>query len=290
MSQEQQQAPVVQRRATARADGSSVITLQRGLMILDAFLAARGELGVNEIARQVKVHKSTVSRLCATLEQAGYLDRNEQSGKFRLGPRIYQLAGIPLATLDLQRAARPVLLELVEACGETAHLAILDGHEAVTIAVVDGRHSVRMEARIGRRAPLNASALGKALLAGLPREETERLLAGRPLPRWTARTITDHAALMAHIDQVREQGYSVDLEELEEGLRCVGAPVYGPEGRAVAAISISGPRDRFTSEAIPRLGRLVRECAERISLRLGAVNAPAGASPDGAARPRARSH
>lgn len=277
MSQGHDQRQGSSPKAAARADGGSVITLQRGLTILDAFLAVPGELGVNEIARQVKVHKSTVSRLCATLEQAGYLARDEQSGKFRLGPRVYQLAGIPLATLDLQRAARPVLLELVEACGETAHLAVLDGQEAVTIAVVDGYHTVRMAARVGRRAPLNASALGKVLLAGLPQDEVERLLVGRPLPRWTANTITDHAALFAHLAEIREQGYAVDLEELEDGLRCIGAPVYGPEGRVVAAISISGPRDRFTSQAIPRLGRLVRESAERISLRLGAVVLPSSA-------------
>lgn len=258
------------RPSASRSDGSAVLTLRRGLAILDVFAAGRSELGVNEIAREVKVHKSTVSRLCATLEQAGYLDRSEHTGKFRLGPRIFQLVGVPLPTIDLQRAARPVLLKLVEDCGETAHLGVLEGREVVTVEVVDGHYTVRMEARVGRRAPVHASALGKSILAWLPASEIDRVLEGRPLARFTANTITDRALLTEHLAEVRAQGYAVDLEELEDGLRCVGAPVRGTSGQVVAALSISGPRDRFTSQAIPRLARLVRQRADELSVRLGA--------------------
>lgn len=249
---------------------STALTLQRGLDILDLFSSEGTRLGVNEIARRLSLHKSTVSRLCATLKDAGYLIRDEQMGSLRLGPRVYQLAGVTSPTTDIRRIVRPVLQRLAEACSETALLAVLDGLESVTIEVVDGFHTVRTQARVGGRRPVHACSSGKAILAALPPEGLGALIEGCAFTPLTPNTITNKRVLMDHLEQVRRLGYSVDREELEEGLSCIAAPVYDHTGRAVAAVSVSGPRDRMAEDAILILGPLVRASADEISSLLGA--------------------
>ena len=246
-----------------------MLTLKRGLAILDAFSHQPGQLGVNEIARLVNLHKSTVSRLCATLEQMGYLER-DADGKFRLGSRVYQLAGTGASATDLRLAARPLLQGLVESTGETAHLAVLAGVELMTIEVVEGHHLMRMQGRVGQRQLFHASALGLAILAGLPARRVDELLGRGQLARLTPHTVVDRTQLRRRLGEVRTQGYSVDFEGVEEGLRCVGAAVRDSSGAIVAALSVSGPRHRIDAEAIARLGPLGRSAADELSTRLGA--------------------
>jgi IclR family transcriptional regulator, KDG regulon repressor len=257
-------------RSPARpaAETRSVVALRRGLAILDAFSASQKEFGVNEISRLLGMHKSTVSRLCATLEQAGYLARDPATEKYRLGARIQQLTGA--ASIDLRAAARDVLHQLVETSGETVTMVVRDGLDVVTIEVMDGPKMVRMQARVGARTQVHASAGSKAILSNLPPDEVSRVIDAWPLARLTPNTITDKAELLRHLQQTRERGYSIDREELEIGLRCVGAPVRDQSGQVVAGIAVSGPRHRLNEEELVRLGEVVRQAAEAISARLGA--------------------
>jgi IclR family KDG regulon transcriptional repressor len=265
-------------RATTDTSGS-VVALRRGLDILDAFSGTDVELGVNEIARQIGVHKSTVSRLCSTLESAGYLRRDGSTNqRFKLGQRVYQLAGMTTEGVDLRATARPVLDELVKACRETASLTIMQADEVVTIDVVDGLNYVRMHSQVGSRPQLHASAGAKVLLAWLSEADRKRLLKDHELAALTDNTITSLDAFEDHLAMVRARGYSDDLEELEIGLRCVGAPVRDNSGRVVAGISLSGPRHRMTSEVMDLLSRLLIQSAEAISSRLGAPPAPSSES------------
>jgi DNA-binding IclR family transcriptional regulator len=250
-------------------ENASVLTLSRGLAILDAF-AGQQELGVNEIARRVGVHKSTVSRLCATLEQAGYLDRANGSAKFRLGTRLYRLVGAPSAAPDLRAVARPILMAVVDKTGETAHLASLQRGELITIEVVEGHHLMRMQGRVGQRQLFHASALGLAILAELPPDEVDELLGKGQLTRLTPHTVTDRRQLRQRLAEIRTTGYSVDFEGVEEGLRCVGAVVRDANGGIAGAISVSGPRHRLSPEVLGTLGTLVRNAAATISARMGA--------------------
>ena len=252
-----------------KGDANSVFALRRGLSILDQFSGHHGDLGVNEIARLVGMHKSTVSRLCATLENAGYLEREMSTNRFRLGARIYQLTGSPAPTTDIRFVARPVMLELVESSRETATLGVREGNDIVTIDVVDGLNYMRMATRVGMRTQLHASAVAKAVLAWMPEAEVDELLAEWPMTALTPNTVTDAATLKSRLSHVRERGFALDMEEMEEGLRCVAAPIRDPRGRVVAGISISGPRHRMTEEAMQRFGLLVREAGEKISARLG---------------------
>jgi IclR family KDG regulon transcriptional repressor len=267
-----------------------VFALRRGLSILDSFSGRSGDLGVNEIARMVGMHKSTVSRLCATLENAGYLERDPASGRFRLGARIYQLAGSSSPTTDVRLVARPVMLELVETSSETATLGVREGRDIVTIDVVDGLNYMRMATRVGMRTKVHASAVAKAILAWLPEAEVDEILADSPMSPLTPNTVTDPATLKARLAEVRERGYAIDMEELEIGLRCVAAPIRGPHGHVVAGVSISGPRHRMTDEAMRRYGPLVRAASEKISARLGTPPLPMDGTRPGVARtPTSRS-
>lgn len=261
----------------------SVVALRRGLAILDAFSSGEREIGVNELSRLLGMHKSTVSRLCATLEQVGYLARDGTTEKYRLGARIQQLTGG--STVELRATARDVLHQLVESSGETVTMVVRDGLDIVTVEVMDGPRMVRMQARVGARTQMHASAGAKAILAYLPPDELSRMIDAWPLSRLTANTIVDKDTLVRHLAEVRERGYSLDHEEMEVGLRCVGAPVRDQSGHVVAAIAVSAPRHRLDDDEIVRLGQLVRTAADAISARLGAPAAALSASsPTDAAR------
>ena len=263
-----------------KGDANSVYALRRGLSILDTFSAHHGDLGVNEIARIVGMHKSTVSRLCATLENAGYLERDPISNRFRLGARIYQLAGSASPTTDVRAVARPVMQQLVETSRETATLGVREGSDIVTIDVVDGLNQMRMATRVGMRTQVHASAVAKAILAWMPEADVDAMLKDWPMIPLTPNTVTDAADLKSRLLEVRERGYASDMEEMEVGLRCVAAPIRDLHGRVVAGVSISGPRHHMTEEAMRRFGKLVREAGETISARLGT---PPGAREPGAA-------
>ena len=254
---------------TAAGPGSrSVVALRRGLAILDAFSAGHRELGVNEIGRMLDMHKSTVSRLCVTLEDAGYLARDPATERYRLGARIQQLTGA--STTELRAVARDVLAQLVQTAAETVTMVVRDGLDVVTIEVLDGPRMLRMQARVGARTQIHASAGAKAILAWLTTDELEQVVDAWPMARLTANTITSKEALMTHLQEVRERGYSIDREELEIGLRCVGAPIRDHDGKVVAGIAVSAARHRMTDVDIERLGREVRGAADAISSRLGA--------------------
>lgn len=254
-------------------------SLLHGLAILDMFERERPVVSLTEIAEKLGVHRSSASRLAATLAAAGYLQSAGEKGKYRLAGKLAALGALATDDTELRQAALPCLRELVERCGETGHLAILDGAEAVTVEVVDGWHTVRMHSWVGKRSPAHCSSMGKSLLAGVT---GDYLAAIYPEPRLEGRTpasITDRADLERQLAEVRARGYAEDLEELEAGLCCVAAPVFGRSGDVVAGISVSGPVSRINETTIPELARDVRQAAWDISRRLGAPRPSSGWAP-----------
>jgi DNA-binding IclR family transcriptional regulator len=223
---------------------------------------------VSELGRKLNLHKSTVSRLLATLESEGLLERAPGTEKYRLGHEILRLAGQAAHLGDLRAAARPVLAELAETTRETANLAVLDGAEAHNVDQASGPHLVRIGNWVGRRTPLHCVANGKVLLAFQPADEIERRLAG-PLEAFTPHTVVDPAALRGVLAAVREQEYACAIGEIEDGLNAVAAPVRDATGQVVAAVSVSGPAYRVPPERIAELARVTREAGARISERLG---------------------
>ncbi len=245
--------------------------IERAVAILGAFSAEEPELGVSELAARLGLHKSTVHRFVVNLEAAGFLERTRTTARYRLGLRIFELGGLVLKQMNLWEEALPYLEGLVSESGETGHLAVLAGGEAVYIEKVEARRSLRIPSAIGRGYPAHATSLGKVLLANLDDAgAVDDLIAERGLAKFAPNTITDPDRLRTELQEVRERGYAVDDEEYEEGLRCIGAPIVGHTGQVVAAIGMGGPVTRVTPERVEELGSLVMEAADGLSRRMGA--------------------
>lgn len=241
-----------------------VQTLVRGLTLMEA--VGSGLRSLEEVAARTGLSRSTAYRLLAALCRKGYLRHVPQEGYF-LGPRLIELGFKAHAQLHLPSVARPHLEWLSQETGETVHLAILDGTEVVYVDKVPGRRELQMSSYIGVRLPAQSTALGKALVAGRPSEEWAQHFV--PGLKRTERTIETFERFCEELERVREQGYSVDLEENERGIRCIGAPIFDAGGRVVAAVSLSSAVVYLDEERIPKLAPLVMEAARRISSALG---------------------
>ena len=244
-------------------------SLQRAINILDLFDEQMVELGITEIAETLGLHKSTAAGLVYTLEHNGYLDQDPETRKYRLGFKLVERASTRLDQIDVRQVALPFLQELRAWCGESVNLAVLDGEQIVYIERLTTTQSLGMRAKVGYRAPLHCTALGKAILSGMPQGKVEEFIAQYGLPAFTANSITDCAQFLQEMDRVREQGFAVDNEENEAGVRCVAAPIFDHTGQPAAAVSISSPVLRFPLSEVPHYGQKVIEAANAISERLG---------------------
>jgi IclR family transcriptional regulator, acetate operon repressor len=255
--------------STSFAMRNKVQSLDRALEILK-LLGSEPEMRVTDLARRLEVHKSTVFRLLATLQEHGLVDQNPSTERYRLGYGLVRLAGSVVAELDLARTARGVLEELALRTGETVNLAILQGDQVVNIDQIAAPNLVVNVNWVGKQTPLHATSNGKVLLARLPEDERRRLLS-RTLPRLTPRTITDPRILEKQLRRVVEEGYAFTLEELEVGLNAVAAPVFAADGRVLAAVSVAGPAYRVTPQRLTELGEMTKDAGEAISRRLGYI-------------------
>lgn len=247
--------------------GGGLQSVTRALRSLE-LIAEAGELGVTELGRRLGVHKATASRLAATLAERGLVERDPSSERYRLGFGLIRLAGAAMAGLDLVSSARPVLEDLAERTRETVTIGVVSGDEVVSIDQVTGTRSIVSVSWVGKRSPLHTTSSGKVLLAFM--DDVERdLRLSRPLARSTRRSIVDPAQLRTQLAECRRRGYAQTLEELEEGLNAVAAPVRQADGEVVAALSVSGPAFRMRPVDLPRMGRLTMEASSTVSRRLG---------------------
>ena len=252
------------------AESANLQSVSRAVRALE-LIAEAGSLGVTELGRRLGVHKATASRLVATLADRGLLERDPVSEKYRLGFGLIRLAGAAMAGLDLVRTAHPVLEDLAERTRETVNVGVLSGDAVVYVDQISGTRAIVSVSWVGRRAPLHCTSNGKVLLASLPEAERERLL-DRPLERPTPHTIVDRTTLRTQLREIEVRGYAQTLEELEEGLNAVAAPVRQADGDVIAALSVSGPAFRMRPMDLPRIARLTMEAAGAVSRRLGYVD------------------
>jgi DNA-binding IclR family transcriptional regulator len=244
-----------------------VQSVDRAVAILE-ILARDGEAGVTEVARELDVHKSTASRLLAALDRRELVTQDAVRGKFRLGLGLVRLAGAATRRLDVVQESRPVARALAREVGETVNLAILADRDALYLDQVAGPAALSPHNWAGQRIPLHATSDGKVLLAFLTDEERARCLTP-PLPRFTSGTITVVAAFPALLAQVRERGFATAVNEFEDGLTAIAAPVRNAEGDVVASVSASGPSFRIPADRIPAVAGAVCRAAAEISRRLG---------------------
>jgi DNA-binding IclR family transcriptional regulator len=214
-------------------------SLDRALTLLNEL--SRGPKTLDQLADTVDVHKSTVLRLLRTLEARRFVQRADPR-HYRLGTALFDLANRALEDRDVRRTVAPALRWLNELTGHTVHLASYEGGEAVYIDKYDGRHSVRMYSRIGRRAPLHCTAVGKVLLAELPEPERRAIVDSMDYPELTATTITNPHDYLDELDRVRAKGYALDNAEHEDFIHCAAAPIRAGDGSVVAAVSVSVPK------------------------------------------------
>ncbi|MFJ4778699.1 IclR family transcriptional regulator [Streptomyces sp. NPDC088762] len=237
-------------------------SVERALRILPVL--AKGAAGLGDVADALGVHKSTALRLLRTLQAHRFVYRRPD-GRYRLGAQLFALAAEAIESLDVREVAHPHLLALNKATGHTVHLALHQDDEVVYIDKVDSRYPVRMYSRIGRPVPLTVAAVAKLLLADLPEPERRSLAERIEYPRYTARSTPDAAAFLRELELVRDQGWATDFGGHEESVNCLGAPVRGPDGRVVAALSVSAPSVVVTAEELLELLPLVLATAESIS-------------------------
>lgn len=253
-------------RVQARVTGNQAV--RRAIAVLKAFSNDAPEMGVTEISQRVNLHKSTAYRLLSAFEDEGLVIKNPETGKYRLGPELIILGEQVLRHIDVHRVALPYLRDLAEKTGETIDLEVLSGGNVITIDEIAGRHVVAAGGAIGMPWAAHATSNGKVLLADQPIEKQRQILS-RTLKRFTSRTMTDSKALARELAKVRDQGFAVSFGELEDHLVAVGVPIRGRNGDAVAAVSISGPDTRITSDKLRGLIAIgLKTCAE-ISARIG---------------------
>ncbi|AXK36346.1 IclR family transcriptional regulator [Streptomyces armeniacus] len=252
--------------AGGRGGGSLVQSVDRAVTVL-AILARHGEAGVTEIAEELGVHKSTAFRLVGALEQRDLVEQTADRGKYQLAYGIVRLAGAASAQLEITRESRAVCQQLAEESGEGVNIAVLDRGEAINVSQIRALRSVSAYNWVGQRTPLHATSSGKVLLAFESPERGRELISGG-LERFTDHTVCDVRELQAELERVRERGWSSTTEELEVGLNAIACPVYGAEGEVVAALSISGPSYRLSTDVFPQLARVVGEAAAEVSARI----------------------
>jgi IclR family KDG regulon transcriptional repressor len=241
---------------------AEIQSLARGLRILDLLSQAQDGVSITELAEELSIDKGSASRLVATLANSGYAEKDEVTRRFHLGPQVVALSRSVLTRLPLREVAKPFLRQMMELTGECAHLAVLAKGKALYIDQVESPATLRVNAQVGTMNPLHCTALGKILLA----------FGDTPIPELleshTARTITDKNKLKQELDHIRQQGYAIDDEEFDSGIRCVAVPAMDYRGKLAGALGISGPSTRMTRERLPELAVSVVEIGRALSERL----------------------
>lgn len=247
----------------------SVQSIDRTFDIIELLSREPRSIPMTEIGRRLDLHKSTVHRLLTTLRKRGYVEKEEETGNYKLGLGFVELASLYLNSLELKTEAIPFLNQLTKATGQTTFLAIMDEAEVVYMDKVETYHSLRRYTIIGKRLPMHTTSLGKAMLSGLKDSEIEALYPDRKLQLITKKTIPTFDILMKEIKQIRERGWAIDDEENEKGTRCVGAPIYDYRDRVIAAISLAWDINVHPDLTWTDNASLVVKCAADISNKNG---------------------
>lgn len=238
--------------------------LHKAFLLLDLFNGDVEELSSPEITEKLGYTQSTVFRIIANLEDEGYLEKNRETGKYRLGMKLFFLGSRVKPYGHLKRTARPLLRKLSQQTGETVHLAVLYKYKALYLDKIEGNHTVRVVvSQVGHKLPAHCSGVGKVLLANLPLNEVQEVIEENGLPAITPNTITTWNHLKLELEKTREQGFAIDNEEIEMGVKCVAAPVFAGE-QVLAALSVSVPKERF-EKVSSDLTRMAMQTAKELS-------------------------
>ena len=250
------------------ADPYQLQSIDRVVSLLDMLSESDVPLSLAEICTRMGLHKSTAHRSLIVLERTSMIERTPE-GKFRLGIKLYELGNRAIEQIDLRERVQPFFRRLAMEVGETVHLSVLQKAKVVYLDKVEPNRRVCMTSKTGTSNPVYCTAMGKAMLAFLPEDMREEALSKIKYVRFTTKTLCNREALLKSLERVRKRGFAIDDEEIEVGVRCVGAPIFDSNRHPIAAVSVSGPASRITVQSVPAIAeRLIRSCNE-ISRTLG---------------------
>ena len=243
-------------------------SIDKVLDLLEFLSINEQEIGVAEISKKINMGISTVHRILTTLKSRGYINQNEQTAKYRLGIKLFELGCAVQNTKRLVEIAKPYLRELSEITTEIVNLAILEGREVIYLSKIESTEVLTVNIKSGTRVLAHCTALGKVLLAFIPDREFDGLYkADEPLSSLTSKSISSLEELKKNLKKVKEQGYAVDREEYKIGINCIGVPIFGRNG-AIAAISITGPSSRFSIDKMENVKDKLITISKEISNQL----------------------
>ena len=256
------------RKPAENAAASSVQVLDRSLKLLELVAAADGAV-LTDLADQSAMAPSTVHRLLTSLAQHGMVAHDSETGAWTIGVKAFEIGTAYLRFRKLGTISRPFLKQLMEETGETANIAIEEDGDVVFISQAESHAPMRAFFRPGRRGPIHASGIGKAIISTWPDSRIEAALGDRTLQHFTEKTRDTLPALLEDLAEIRSRGWSIDDEEHTLGMRCVAVPIFDEYGDAVAGISVSGPAVRLPDEKVNALGPIVRAAAEELTKAMG---------------------
>jgi DNA-binding IclR family transcriptional regulator len=247
----------------------SVPALVRGLAILERIARSRRGLTFAQLTREFDFPKSSVHTLLLTLEREGYVQRDDETGRYMIGAKMVSFAGPTIDAVVLREKAAAQMHALAAELGMTSHLGILEGDAVSVVAKIEPPGHPQVATWIGKRVDVHCTSLGKCLTAHLPEDQLERFIDGRRLLRHNENTIVSPALLRRELARTRALGYAVDDEEEEIGIRCIGAPILNWQGNIAAAVSITGSTSRIHSDTLDSIAGRVKQAALAISRELG---------------------
>ncbi len=242
--------------------------IERALSMLELVAQRNGGMSNADLSRKLQIPKSSASYILRALEQRGYLHRDPE-GKYKLGLKIVSLSRGALSGIDVREAAAPILRHLMERSQSSVHLATMDHGEAVYIDKVEAPGFIKMDTWVGRRMEVHTTSVGKALVSFLPEDEVEKIVKSRGMGKRTVHTITTWPRLVKEMEKVREQGYAIDDEENNLGVRCVAAPIFDGTGHVIASVGLTGTINRIDKANVPKYAEMVKEAARAVSHQLG---------------------
>lgn len=251
----------------------SVAAVLKVFAVLQA-LAERDETGISELSVRLAMPKATVYRFLQTMKTLGYVRQEPDTERYGLTMRLFELGSKALQYPDLIELAKGHMQRLADATGETVHLGMLIDSEIIYVHKVDSRHMLGMYSRVGRRAPLHCTAIGKVLMAWEAPARRDVILQGCDFRRYRDKTITDRAAFDAELARTQEQGFGVDREEFDDHIRCIGIPIFDRMNQVIAGLSVSFPSFRYDEAREPELVGMLRDASRSISSQLGCTVFP----------------
>ena len=244
-------------------------SLDRAVAVLEMLGESDTALSLAEVCQRLRLHKSTAHRSLMVLERSALIERTPEN-RYRLGLKLYELGNRAVEQVDLRTRVHPYFRRLAAQVGETVHLSVLQKTSIVYLDKVEPNRRVCVSSKTGTSNPVYCTSMGKAMLAFQSPDVIEQIVSKIRFVRYTRKTLTSRDALLKALERVRRRGYAIDDQEIEVGVRCIGAPIFDEKHRAIAAVSVSGPASRITAPTMPEIAEHLLRCCRDISVSLGA--------------------